>query len=361
MFKLLYRYCASKFWPPFFFGLSVFAILVFLGDLFDHLNHIMRSEASIATILHYFALTIPFWTLTVVPVAVLLASLFVLSEMIATGEWIAALASGFHPRQIYLPVVGCAVIVAAVNFTLQETISPRLHYTADAIFQRDIIGKKNFDKPVREKFIFKAGDNTFLTAKKLDVAQGLLERPSLSVIGGGKALSQADATSAHWDETVKKWIFIKGMLREPNTSGKSTEKTFETWQSPLDLEPSNLLVEKIWPEDLTIRDIIQRLKLLKRVGSPLNRELTFLHCKLAAPFNWTIICLLGIPFAVVVRKASKMLHFSAALVIAFFFWWVISIAQSAGEAGWIAPALAGWLPVAVFGAIAAFGIKKAGI
>ena len=361
MFKLLYRYCASKFWPPFFFGLGIFAVLVFLGDLFDHLNYIMRSDASFVTLLKYFVLIIPFWTLTVVPVAVLLASLFVLSEMIATGEWIAAQASGFHPRQVYLPIVGCAVIVAAVNFTLQETISPRLHFTADAIFQRDIIGKKNFDKPVRNKVIFKAGDNTFVSAQSLDVGAGTMDRPMLSIMSGGKALEQADATAAHWDPEMKKWIFTKGARRIMGDAGKSRETPFQVWESPLDLEPPDLIVEKIYPEDLTIRDILQRLRLLKRVGLPLHREKTYLHCKLAAPFNWAIICLLGIPFAVVVRKASKMLHFSAAMVITFFFWWVITIAQSAGEAGMIAPVLAGWLPVAVFGVLAALGIKKAGI
>ena len=361
MVKILYRYCASKFWPPFFFGLSVFALLVFLGDLFDHINYIMRTEAPLGTVLHYFALAIPFWTLTVVPVAVLLAALFVLSEMIATGEWMAALASGFHPRQIYLPVVACAVLVAAVNFTLQETVSPRLHFTADTIFERDIKGKKNFDKPVRNNVIVKIGKNSFVSAQRLDLATGEMDRPMLSVIGGGKAVSQTDAVSAKWDPSINKWIFLNGLRREMPAKGTPDETRFETWTSPIDVAPLDMLAEKIYPEDLTIRDIIQRLSLLEKMGSPTHRELTYLHCKLAAPFNWTIICLLGIPFAVVVRKASKMLHFAAALVITFFFWWVISIAQSAGEAGLVAPVVAGWLPVLIFGLLAALGIRTAKI
>lgn len=361
MFKLLYRYCASKFWPPFFFGLGVFALLVFLGDLFDHINYIMRTEASIGTVLHYFALAIPFWTLTVVPVAVLLAALFALSEMIASGEWMAALASGFHPRQIYLPVVACAVLVAAANFTLQETVSPRLHFTADKIFERDIKGKKNFDKPIRNNIIVKIGKNAFISAQRLDLASGEMDRPMLSVIGGGKAVSQTDARSAKWDPVSEKWIFVKGLRREMPRKGPPTETAFDTWTSTVDVPPSDMLSEKIYPEDLTIRDILQRLPLLRKMGSPTHRELTYLHCKLAAPFNWTIICLLGIPFAVVVRKANKMLHFAAALVITFFFWWVISIAQSAGEAGLVPPLVAGWTPVLVFGALAALGIRTARI
>jgi len=354
---IFYRYIASKFWPPFFFGMGIFAVLVFLGDMFDRLNQISRSSASMLVIIQYFLYTIPYWTLVITPVAILLAALFALSEMVNSGEWIGALASGYHPRQVLMPIVGCAVLVSCVNFALQETVSPRLHLRADTIFQRDIRGRKDWQHTVKQNVAIKAGPGMILSASLFDSGAGEMEKVVLDVASKGRIAIQANAVRAVWDAGHQTWVFEKGVRRIFTAQGEIKEEKFDRWDAPVSIGPKRLVVEKAEAEDMAISDLLRRIENLKKTNSPVTKERVYLQSKLAAPFNSIIICLLGIPFVMKVRRANRMVHFASALVITFVFWWVISIFQTAGEAAMVSPYTAAWAPVFIFGLISVVGIR----
>lgn len=358
---IFYRYIARKFWPPFLFGMGIFAVLVFLADMFEKLKYMTDSPAGFKVIAQYFALIIPFWTLVVVPVAVLLAALFVVSGLIRSGEWVAASASGYSPRQIVAPVLFCAVLVSAVNAGLGEFVSPRLHARSERILQRDIRGKADWGRPVSDNVVLRAGEGVMLYIARFTPSEGLMSRPVVNIFARGKAAVQIDAESAEWDRHARRWIFKKGIQREISDAGTLSERPFDSFVSSIDIAPRDIVIEKVWPEDLTVRDIRRRIGSLQKTGAPDHRERTYLQVKFAAPFASVIICLLGIPFGVVVKKGGKLVHFATAMCITFVFWWVLSMCQSAGEAGMVPPYVAAWAPVAVFGALALFGMKKAGL
>ncbi|MCX5783048.1 MAG: LptF/LptG family permease [Elusimicrobia bacterium] len=357
--KIISRYIFGKFWGPFFSGLGIFAVLVFLADLFDHLNYFMKSSAAPAVIARYMALNAGFWTLTVVPVAALLATLFLLSDMVHKGEWTAAMASGQRPLKLLEPIIFCAVIVAAGNFALSETLSPKLHQKASAIFERDIKGKKDWDGQEQRDITVMAGENIFVSAKTFKPKEGKMLRMVMDVQDGGEVKMQADAKSAYWSYGKKRWVFENGIIRKFSRGKIASEKEFKSFISKIDIPPSDLMTEKTSPESLSIRDIVKRIKRFKKIGAPVYREKVYLHSKISAPFYAVIICLLGMPFALIVKKAGKMLHFGAAIAIAFLFWWVSSVCQSAGIAGMMPPWLCAWAPVFIFGAASLFALRLA--
>jgi lipopolysaccharide export system permease protein len=350
--KLFYKYIAVKFWGPFLFAVGVFAVLVFLADLFDHLKYFVNSDASFGIIIKYFLLIVPFWVLVTVPVACLLAGLFVLSDMVNHGEWTAGLASGYSKYQIYIPIIFCICVVSGANFIMQETLSPVIHKKAEMIYEVKIRGKKNFQKNIRKNIVVKISDNSFLTTNVLDLTDKSMQRVILYQYRQGKIASQIDAQTALWNEKSKMWVFENAVIRKFDKKTSLKEKILKNWLSGLDIAPEDLIIEKIWPEDLTIRDILKRIKALKKTELPADREITYLHAKLAFPFASVLMCILAFPFAVTLKKGGKMVHFGLAILVAFFFWWIISVFQSAGEAGMLAPLVAGWAPVAIFSAVA---------
>ena len=143
--------------------------------------------------------------------------------------------------------------------------------------------------------------------------------------------------------------------------GKITSLRFDSWPSGIAIEPQFMNVDKIWSEDVTLYELVHRIAMLNQIGAPVLREELLLQGKLAAPFVNFLLCLVAIPFAVSVRRGGKMLHFTAAIGLAFFFWWTTSVSQSAGELGTLSPLVAAWLPVAVFGGLTTLLFKKAGI
>ena len=80
--KVFFRYIAKSFWGPFVFGLGVFVALLLFGSLFDKMNFFMKSSSDIYTFLEYLLYQLPYFAVKMMPIATLLAVLFVL------GVWI---------------------------------------------------------------------------------------------------------------------------------------------------------------------------------------------------------------------------------------------------------------------------------
>ncbi len=57
--RLFTRYMAKRFIGPFLFGLGLFALLIFLGDMFDKMGYLVRSKATLGVILQYLLYAAP--------------------------------------------------------------------------------------------------------------------------------------------------------------------------------------------------------------------------------------------------------------------------------------------------------------
>ena len=359
--KIFYRYIAAKFWSPFLFAAGIFSALAFLGDIFGHMNDFARTAAPLKLILKYFMYSLPFWTLVIVPVAALLAALFVLAEMVSSGEWVAGLSSGYKPRQMVAPVIACCALVALCHFALTETVAPNLRRKSEFILERDISGNKSYHGGIKTDMVVRVADGIFLSAREFNAPAGEITKAAMSVQLSGRVSYQVEAQSGRWDARRHQWIFYNGVQRMFGRDGKITSLRFDSWPSGIAIEPQFMNVDKIWSEDVTLYELVHRIAMLNQIGAPVLREELLLQGKLAAPFVNFLLCLVAIPFAVSVRRGGKMLHFTAAIGLAFFFWWTTSVSQSAGELGTLSPLVAAWLPVAVFGGLTTLLFKKAGI
>ena len=107
----------------------------------------------------------------------------------------------------------------------------------------------------------------------------------------------------------------------------------------------------------SIRDLTKKINFHKQIGLSYYSAQTAKQSKLATPFVTVIMCLLGMPFAISSRRKSKIMNIIASMVIAFTFWWLISMATSIGENGYINPFIAGWGPVLIFSVVIFFEFK----
>ncbi len=77
-----------------------------------------------------------------------------------------------------------------------------------------------------------------------------------------------------------------------------------------------------------------------------------MHAKLAYPFASLILCALGVPLALRLRRAPRPVSFAVALVLSFLYMWVIELGWYLGKAGRLPPPVAAWMANAAFGALA---------
>ena len=351
--KILSKYIAHKFWGPFIFILCIFGALIFLGDSVEKMRWINSYGASLRLVLKYSLLTMPSWLLQILPVACLLSALFVISDMIASGEWTACLAGGYTVRQIFKPLIFCIAFIAIAGFAAQEFVVPDMSKKAELTLQRKIRGKKEWYFNVQNDVTLRLDDKRILFAKSVRADDGIMEGMFIDIYDKSWSItSQISARRFVWDASRGAWVFEDGFIRNFGSNASVKETPFERLESDFSIPPRQIAVGKANASYLTIPDLVRRINFLNASGLSTFKEKTFLHSKLAAPFATIIMCLLGMPLAIALKRSSKLINIVAAITIGFSFWWIVSMLSSAGASGMINPALAGWLPVGLFAIIA---------
>ena len=354
----LSRYISKKFWGPFFFALGVFAALVVLGDTFEKLKNLNNGYATVGAIITYSLLSFPSWLTIIVPVACLLAAISVISEMVANGEWTACVAGGFAPRQLFKPIIICIIIVAAATMFTQEFIVPPLNVKAADLYYKHIKRNDSFNLNAESDVAIKLSDHQMLFAKWVDLSQGLMTDVSIDTYNDAWDItSQIVAKRMVWDEDAKAWICQDGLTRTFTDPTDTQDEIFESAPSPVKLSPKKMSVSKTDSLMMSLRELSRRISFFKRTGLSTYVAETERQSKLATPFVTLIMCLLGMPFAISMRRKSKILNIIASMVIAFTFWWLINMITSLGQNGYINPFLAGWGPVLIFGIVVFFEFK----
>jgi len=349
----LYIYIAKKFWGPFFFSLGIFTTLVLLGDVFEKMKKMSNGVTTLWDVLSYSAMTVPNWLATIIPVACLLGAIFVISEMISNGEWTACVAGGFSPKQLFKPILACIIVVEIVTLCAQEFLIPSMNLKADEIYYTRVKrSMETFNPHIEQNVLIKVSPNQMLFAKEVDLSSGTMTKVSLDTYNAEWDIAnQIVAEKMVWNPKTKQWLFTDGIERTYVDPMNTTEQHFDEVPSSVELNPDQMSVSKVDDDLLSLRELTKRINFHKKSGLAHYASETVRQAKLAAPFVTLIMCLLGMPFAISTRRKSKLVNILASIVIAFSFWWLISMCTSIGENGLINPFVAGWGPVIFFGLV----------
>ncbi|MFA6434724.1 MAG: LptF/LptG family permease [Elusimicrobiales bacterium] len=358
--KVFLKYIAWSFWGPFFFGLGVFVLIMLFGSLFDRISFFMKSSSDFNTFLKYLLYQLPYFIVKMMPIATLLAVLFALSGMISRGEWKAGMAGGWRPFEMVLPLLACSAAAAALQLGVQETVAPSFFMKAEYMFEGKMRGRGDWKQLVRREVSFSAGPEIFVTAHIFDGGRETMERVLVNVYEGGRLSTEINAARAVWDKAAGVWVFENGVLIKygPGADSRPATSAFANYSGPLRSPPDSLILERLVPDGVSIRDIAGRIRRLEAIGAPVVAEKVQLYSKLAGPLANIVLAVTGLAFVLIVRM-NRVLSFGIALATGFFFWVFMTMGQYAGEAELLPPALAGFGPALVFLAVSFLGLRKA--
>jgi lipopolysaccharide export system permease protein len=349
------RHMLGRFLKPFLFGLGLFAVLIFLGDTFDKMNYIVKSKAPIGIVFECLWLAVPYWAIRVIPMATLLATLVAMSGFVQSGEWLATQACGIETRRFWLPVLGGSLIVALTAFAAQETVMPAAWARSQRLWHERV--HPEWEWSSYHDVVFAVGDSHFVQAKLFLPAEGRLERPILDRLDGSDVVEQLDAQTAQWDAASRRWVFHKGVRRTFGPEGV-VEKSFESAVSDLDSPPADMIPRPRSPDEMTLREVRAYARRVGRFGGSPRDYLVAAQAKLAYPFANVVICALGIPIALRLRRSSRVVSFCGALGISFIYLWLMEVGRALGVGGSLPPWAAAWAANAAFAALAAALIAR---
>ena len=128
--------------------------------------------------------------------------------------------------------------------------------------------------------------------------------------------------------------------------------------SDFDSAPLDLIPRPLDPDQMTFREVRSYARRVGRFGgSPREYEVAA-QAKLAYPLANLVICALGIPIALRLRKSSRVVSFCGALAISFAYLWFVEVGRAMGVGGTVPPWVAAWSANALFGATALVLIRR---
>ncbi len=105
------------------------------------------------------------------------------------------------------------------------------------------------------------------------------------------------------------------------------------------------------------RDFAATSEMIRELRSPStdlgNDVRVAIHMRLVQPFLDTTLLMLGLPFVITRTNRNPFLSLGMCLAVVTIFMLVVLGSQSLGSSGWLAPALAAWLPLMLFAPLAA--------
>ena len=362
--RLLDRYLLRELLIPLAYCLAGFVLLWVSADLFSSLRSFEEKRLVAHDIIAYYLVTAPESLVVILPIALLLALLYTLTNHARHHEITAIRAAGISMWRLCLPYLFVGLVATGVLFTINEFWAPESADAAERILMRHQPKRPGAPGPNQVALTFRnSRDGRDWQIGTYNLQTGEMLNPNvISRMPDGSHL-QLKADRAVRSNEV--WVF----------SGNVNQFFYpaETNVAVLKLH-TNILAEPVFsetPEQLRSEAKVSRLRAFfeaKRADIPIADILNYLRLhphlsrdegaawlytklqgRLAAPWTCLVVVLIAIPFGAASGRRNVFVGVASSILICFAYFVMQQVGLTLGAGGHIAPWLAAWFPNLSFG------------
>lgn len=375
MMRLLDRYLLRELLAPFAYCLGGFLMAWISSDIFTHIGDFQKAQMNLGEIAEYYFVTSPEFISIVLPIALLLALLFALTQHARQNEITAMRAAGIGLWRLALPYLAVGIIASVALFVINEVWAPDANVRGEFIKARSMQkGGGKIDPRLVQNFGFlNARDGRNWAIKTLNTETMEMTQPLvISTEWDGSQVSLY-ASSAVRSNGV--WVFFR--VREFRSEMKSQTAPVPTIQAEVMPRPDfNETPEEIRSE-VRVKSRLEAQKTQSNQETSLSENLdyraihpnmsakelakldTAFHSRIAGPWKCLVVVLVALPFgAAASGRRNVFAGVAGSLVICFAYFVLSEISFAVGAAGTMPAWLAGWLPNIVFTIIAVWLTRR---
>lgn len=360
--RLLDRYLVWELLIPLGYCLSGFLIFWISADLLNELNSFQQAKLSVAEIGEYYLVRTPELLTVVLPVALLLALLYVLTGLTRHHELTAMRAAGLSLWRLCAPYLVVGFLFSLALYLLTELWMPDSAERAEEILKRHGARQPNAaDRAWRNDLKFRNDrENRFWRIRAYNVETGEMRDPYVEWKAPDGSRRQLLAERAV--PTNGAWIFFNARQFTANASPNSEQM----WQRTNRLEVADFseTPEQIKSEikvsqlenvqaarraKLSIAEILDYKRLHPSMESRKQSMLdTKLYARLSSPWTCLVVVLIALPFGAPSGRRNAFVGVAASIFICFGYFVVQSFVLALGTGGYLPPVLAAFLPNVLF-------------
>lgn len=304
--SILNRYILKKFIKPFAAAFVALCVLLFVSQIFDRLDRFLAEGVDLRHVLGFLVSSLPFQALQVLPVACLLATLFVVGNLARTREYIAGLAGGLPPEKFLTGLFFAGFAISVVALVCNETVIPPITHYSRTVYRENIRRLGEWRETVFQDLFVAGAEGRIWAAKSFSSSEGTMERVVVDTYDGARLSEQVDAIHAVW--TDDGWIFQKGVKRIYSDDGISIAhvQPFAELKTAYKEKPADLSIDEPQPEEMTYSALRRHIRRLASLGIPVRSLEVELMMKLAFPFSCFVVTFLGVPLALRGRGSAAI-------------------------------------------------------
>ena len=359
--RLLDRYLLREVLVPLFYCLSGFLLLWMSFDVIAELKNLQEQKLHATDIAAYYLVKTPEILVLILPIALLLALLYTLTNHSRNHEITAIRAAGVSLWRLCLPYFAVGLVASLVLFAVNEFWVPKSSDVAEEILARRLPPKSSFgrDKLVKWGFTNSRAGRVWQIGI-YDVKTGEMINPK--VFSRQRDGSYLLLSAERAVRTNGVWTFYRAseyrypaqtnslpiLLGETNVAYRPAfTESIEEIQSEVQIGTGNTLA-KAREADIPISAIVNYLRLHPQPAQA-SALFTKLHGRLAAPWTCMVVVLIAIPFGAASGRRNVFVGVASSIVICFGFFVLQQLSLALGAGGHVPSWLAGWFPNMAFG------------
>ncbi|MBU1727102.1 MAG: LptF/LptG family permease [Candidatus Omnitrophica bacterium] len=344
--RILDRYVSKSVLSTFFSCVFTFLFLYVIIDILTNLEDIIKQKTHIELLAQYYLANLPSIFTQVAPFTCLLSTLYTFGRMNHANEIIAMRSAGQSVYQVTKTAIILGFIVSLLIFWMNDKIIPRSMHKinrvreqiqenlkktkqkkADTFYNLSMYGSKNTLIFVNR---FSAATNTMdgITILEHDEHQNITK----------KIVANRGVFKNHL------WTFYQSITYNFDKNGQVIGEPdyFEEEIMSIPETPHDFITQRQRPELMTISQLDNYIWKLSRSGatSVIRNLKVDLYQRFASPFTSVIIILLGIPFALRLKRRAGLSSIGLSIVFAFLYYMIDAISCALGRGGVLHPAVA---------------------
>lgn len=338
--RTLDRYITKSFLSPFLYCLGIFISLYIIIDLFGHLDEILKHGINGFILLEYYLSMAPNIIMQTSPVASLISSIFVISNMNKHGEIIAMKSSGISVIKVIKPFIYLGLAVSISLFAISEKVLPITMKKVETIKENYIETNgrnKTFSKKIINNIAIYGNNNRLIFIDTFDYSNQTIK--GITILQQDKYGNVTSKINAQEGRLIdSKWLLSNILLYRSNSKGTAIGKPVFFKEKKIDLEPPKQLLSKgVNYEFMSFEDLRNYIKTFPYHGPKTAAKLNVqLHQKIGFPFTSLIMILIGAGFSIKINrrhKSSALMGIGMSVFIGFIYYAFMASFIALGKSG----------------------------
>jgi lipopolysaccharide export system permease protein len=371
--RLLDRYLLRELLLPLGFCLGGFLIFWIAFDLFGEVGDLQRSKLHGLDIAQLYLVRSPEFLVTILPVALLLALLYALTQHARHHEITAIRSAGVSLWRLCAPYLVVGLFLSGVALALNELVAPGSAELAEEIKTRRArpAGEARAGRQIRNFAFDNGSEGRRWFASVYNLENGDCAGLEVTWTKGDGLQRKLFAERGYYTNSSWAFVNVKEYRQVSITNSILAPLVFTNFMEKAEFRetPEQIRSEvKIAGSlglgsrkrvELPVADLLDYLRLHPRLTPP-DRAwlLTKLHGRLAAPWTCFVVVLIAIPFGTPSGRRNIFVGVASSIFICFAYFVLLTLGLALGTGGYLPPWFAAWLPNIVFGGAAIYLISR---